>query len=56
MDLTLEIDTENQQQIQLQLIHDTTIVSISKQELMQISILSGTVIAKLGLDRDFSHS
>ena len=30
MDLTFEIDSENQQQIQLKLIHDTTKVSISK--------------------------
>ena len=31
MDLTLEIETENQQKIQLKLIHDTTKVSTSKE-------------------------
>ena len=31
MDLTIEIDTENQQQIQLKLIQDTTKVSNSKE-------------------------
>ena len=33
MDLTLEIDTENQQQTQLKIIRDTTKVSTSKEYL-----------------------
>ena len=40
MDLTIETDTENQQQIQLKLIHDTTRVSTLKEYLQLMSASS----------------